>query len=478
MPGRKKKYTAQRLAKRPHRITPSKLAEAMPDVVAALEGGNEEETYRASAKVASCMMGTRNAKALTRDGVTMDRLDFQMMALATLVVTGSSPEESKLKEILQESMLLNYCLCTLSEDSEAKDISILAALEAKKLILQGSFDKVVDEHKDAIVAICFEGDTKKFVAQCKAYHATTEEFYLRFYEASVELEDYETSGLNDQFQKQASACTGVMFGMHKSSWICWQCGEEADNCCSKCRSAKYCSKECQSLNWKNGHRAKCGAIKPVFATFDAVLTTIDKAFENPEAHAQKVGVGPAIADLHLARLASMYVLHKEGISVQEEGIETLAMIEGFLDHRCPWTKGFDNSPRMANFYKNVRRVVENGFLLSPTPTSKPIAPKQCDRDEDNFTTIARALMFDYSRLPREAALAVLHGFTGQDEGPSLDLKPQEWLFNYCDGERYTEEGPACKKLYQEYLRHELELHFNELLRTNHSGLQAQRGDSE
>ena len=38
--------------------------------------------------------------------------------------------------------------------------------------------------------------------------------------------------------------------------VCWNCGEEKPNLliCSQCKHAKYCSKDCQNLDWKSGHK--------------------------------------------------------------------------------------------------------------------------------------------------------------------------------------------------------------------------------
>ncbi|KAJ6558259.1 hypothetical protein B0H19DRAFT_1070792 [Mycena capillaripes] len=35
------------------------------------------------------------------------------------------------------------------------------------------------------------------------------------------------------------------------------CDEEAELSCSKCKTARYCGKECQSWHWKNGHKVRC-----------------------------------------------------------------------------------------------------------------------------------------------------------------------------------------------------------------------------
>jgi hypothetical protein len=35
------------------------------------------------------------------------------------------------------------------------------------------------------------------------------------------------------------------------------CGEEAELTCARCKSVRYCGKECQSLDWKKGHKLQC-----------------------------------------------------------------------------------------------------------------------------------------------------------------------------------------------------------------------------
>ncbi|KAJ7119694.1 hypothetical protein C8R44DRAFT_788726, partial [Mycena epipterygia] len=35
------------------------------------------------------------------------------------------------------------------------------------------------------------------------------------------------------------------------------CDEDAELSCSKCKTTRYCGKECQSWHWKNGHKARC-----------------------------------------------------------------------------------------------------------------------------------------------------------------------------------------------------------------------------
>ena len=42
---------------------------------------------------------------------------------------------------------------------------------------------------------------------------------------------------------------------------CGNCGLDATNRCSQCKSEWYCSKECQVIRWKNGHKEYCKKMK-------------------------------------------------------------------------------------------------------------------------------------------------------------------------------------------------------------------------
>ena len=43
---------------------------------------------------------------------------------------------------------------------------------------------------------------------------------------------------------------------------CDICGNPGNNSCSRCRQLRYCSKECQKLDWKGGHKQACVDYRP------------------------------------------------------------------------------------------------------------------------------------------------------------------------------------------------------------------------
>ena len=43
---------------------------------------------------------------------------------------------------------------------------------------------------------------------------------------------------------------------------CFSCGKTAaTKCCSRCKCAYYCSRDCQAAAWKSGHKATCKQIR-------------------------------------------------------------------------------------------------------------------------------------------------------------------------------------------------------------------------
>ena len=43
---------------------------------------------------------------------------------------------------------------------------------------------------------------------------------------------------------------------------CFSCGKAGSmSCCSRCKCAYYCSRECQAVAWNNGHKATCKQIR-------------------------------------------------------------------------------------------------------------------------------------------------------------------------------------------------------------------------
>lgn len=59
--------------------------------------------------------------------------------------------------------------------------------------------------------------------------------------------------------------------------ICKQCGNISTLRCGLCGKAWYCSKECQTLHWRNTHKAKCSGYKPKPAAISPPTTAVTPA---------------------------------------------------------------------------------------------------------------------------------------------------------------------------------------------------------
>ena len=79
--------------------------------------------------------------------------------------------------------------------------------------------------------------------------------------------------------KVEAAARGVGAGHDIIRHQCWECGNDSVQVskCSRCKAARYCSKECQTKSWKGGHREACGELKTMYQQFLANYRRIDQA---------------------------------------------------------------------------------------------------------------------------------------------------------------------------------------------------------
>lgn len=56
---------------------------------------------------------------------------------------------------------------------------------------------------------------------------------------------------------------------------CRVCADDGEQVCKQCKVARYCSKDCQRTDWKNGHKQECGPCMTVGLRAVHVTATID-----------------------------------------------------------------------------------------------------------------------------------------------------------------------------------------------------------
>lgn len=94
---------------------------------------------------------------------------------------------------------------------------------------QKIFDLASDKNRDEIVKTCHNGDEDAFLKHCISHKCESlEEFQnavVPVLMAGINTETEDWKHLRSMEKKLAHAAHEVSRGMHKWTWICWQCGE-------------------------------------------------------------------------------------------------------------------------------------------------------------------------------------------------------------------------------------------------------------
>jgi len=140
----------------------------------------------------------------------------------------------------------------------------------------------------------------------------------------------------------------VALGSHYYKHICWECesfSEGGLQHCAKCKSASYCSRDCQISAWKQGHKLKCSALRSKYAAFEKSFKTVDDAYKIPidsAAAAAVIECGIALS----YKVDYAVLRHISLMPSPYEGVE------------CGKILG---EPQMEVFYKNIVRVDRGEF---------------------------------------------------------------------------------------------------------------------
>ena len=208
--------------------------------------------------------------------------------------------------------------------------------------------------------------------------------------------------------------------------------------------------DCQVKHWKRVHKIMCDDLKTMYALFHSDMKTTDEAFADPEAHEKKCGVPPSASDFEIVGRAPLYALKNGTKQLMKQG-SALDDIKG---------------PSMAYFYSNLAQVVNDGFWMLSRSKTK-LTPKKCTKQPDSFFAIALALMYDYSSLAGQGQAILKFREKVEEECPaSITMSPNEWLYNYDDGERCSDAQEEAG--YIQMVRKRVKVGFNKVLRDNFS----------
>lgn len=72
--------------------------------------------------------------------------------------------------------------------------------------------------------------------------------------------------INVYYPYNAPSDTDDHFNVEEILYLCSVCGCDGTKQCSKCHKARYCTKEHQVVDWKNGHKRNCGETDLCFSS--------------------------------------------------------------------------------------------------------------------------------------------------------------------------------------------------------------------
>jgi len=94
-------------------------------------------------------------------------------------------------------------------------------------------------------------------------------------------------------------CCGVAAGHGVTMKTCWECdklpphGAAPLESCSRCQTAVYCSKQCQTKAWKSGHKHTCSGLKSKMHQFEQLIQEVDDMHEqDSDFHGLRLGYIP------------------------------------------------------------------------------------------------------------------------------------------------------------------------------------------
>jgi hypothetical protein len=113
------------------------------------------------------------------------------------------------------------------------------------ILLQQSFDEVCEQRADRLDIILFRGRRGTFLNKCPLYDITPDSFH----ELVMSIPNANETDGQEDFRVCSILCAtrNVVVGLQDLKRTCWECGNLSKDLkhCSKCSTAKYCSRECQ-----------------------------------------------------------------------------------------------------------------------------------------------------------------------------------------------------------------------------------------
>jgi len=230
--------------------------------------------------------------------------------------------------------------------------------ENVSLLLKESVDEVCEMWADRLDKALFRGKTGMFLKKCPLYGVTPETFHkpgmpIRIIADTAGTHAHASWSKEQKivadFKKDCllNAAHNVALGLQDVKYMCWECENFAEcdiQHCAKCKTARYCSRDCQVSAWKQGHKLKCNALRSRYAAFEKSFKTIDDANKNPtdSAAAAVIECGIALSD-----------------EVDYAVLRMITVLPGLYEG-TEWGKQLGGR-QMEIFYKNIARIARGEF---------------------------------------------------------------------------------------------------------------------
>lgn len=225
--------------------------------------------------------------------------------------------------------------------------------ESCSLPVKESLDEVCELWADRLDKSLFRGKTGAFLKKCSLYGVTPETFHKKGMPFRLFIDNYDERWCSEKrrvtkVKKDTilAAARNVALGLQDVKHMCWECKSFSKDaqCCSKCKTAKYCSKECQVASWKQGHNENCKGLRSRYDAFEKSMKTVDGAHKNTTDSA-------AVTALIECKIA----LSDE---IDYRVLELMTSLPPYKGTRLEPILG---EPQMEFFYKNIGRVARGEF---------------------------------------------------------------------------------------------------------------------
>ena len=321
------------------------------------------------------------------------------------------PSHEQLCDDFREALKMNLIQCTLQcgdifmdpQGSPKMSESMPDMDQSRKPIMM-AFQDTCHMYEKRIASECYNGDIEVFRRACPNI-TDGHEFNVMLFQILSQRVDLTsgTIGKTALIQQDIKrAAEGVAEGVDEATSTCWVCKIVGKmKSCTRCKAARYCSRNCQVAAWKRGHKHACETLKGEYASYKANMAIVDTALANVDKHKQQYGIpASATVDYYMAEHCSFN--------------DCWLPVE-----RAPGVIG----PSMEVFYQNLNRVLcgemwimDNGELLSASDPTTVVAlatkPWQVpsEAEKNQVFHICKTLMYDYTGAQNPSnAFKIIHG---------------------------------------------------------------------